>query len=236
MQIISPIGDEIRSLDDWEHYFASGKKAKHWQEGRSAFEIADYVMNKEGVSNIQELVQDALSLKLEFHKAIPEYEVRFDSYGHGREHDLGLWGTTTSGQSVFIGVEAKVDEPFNQTVKDVYLKAICQQIKGVSTNVPKRIENLIRMNFEEPEQALFDLRYQLLYATAGTVAEPAYIHIMLIIVFKTDKYDYLKGLDNYRDYLNFLNATSAECVNKSLHHHILKINEKNLNLIYQEVD
>ena len=57
-------------------------------------------------------------------RAISEYEQKFDDFrGRGRIHDLGIFGQTESGKSLFVGVEAKVDEPFGPFVHDAYLSA-----------------------------------------------------------------------------------------------------------------
>jgi len=56
-------------------------------------------------------------------------------------HDLGIFGTTTGGQSVFVGVEAKVDETFGASVRDTYLTMKAKQITGTTTNAPKKIGN-----------------------------------------------------------------------------------------------
>ena len=75
---------------------------------------------------------------------------------------------------------------------------------GEATNAPARIEDLLRRNFHNIDPSVFDLRYQLLYATAGTVAVDRDLCVLLILVFKTHLYDELKALDNYRDYLQFI--------------------------------
>lgn len=57
---------------------------------------------------------------------------------------------------------------------------------------------------------MFDIRYQLLYATAGTLAANADISIMYIAVFKTPLYDESIGAENYRDYVRFVNKAGAQ--------------------------
>ena len=55
--------------------------------------------------------------------SVPESEVRFDQYGKGRVHDLGICGKTASERSLFVGVEAKVNETFGKSVGDEWREA-----------------------------------------------------------------------------------------------------------------
>ena len=72
------------------------------------------------------------------------------------------------------------------------------------------------------------MRYQLLYATIGTVSENADISVLLVIVFKTDKYDELNGNDNYKDYVKFLKAIKAEKISddKDIEAHQIRVDDK----------
>lgn len=106
-------------------------------------------------------------------------------FGHGRMHDGGIFGETEDGKSIFIGVEAKVDESFGAPVLESYLKAKTRQIAGEPTNAPQRIEKLLAMHFNNPDVSMFDIRYQLLYATAGTIAAGADISVLYVTVFQT---------------------------------------------------
>lgn len=202
-------GKEIASLEEWAALYANPQQSYQWKQYRSAYSVAEFVLEHDGGEAIQERLSDALEQNVHLERAIPEYEVRFDQYGRGRVHDLGVFGRTDSGQSVFIGVEAKVDESFGPPVKEAYLAAKVKQIAGVSTNAPARIEQLLASHFKTPEPAMFDIRYQLLYATAGTLAVQADIHVLYIIVFKTPLYNETTGAENYRDYVDFMGKIGA---------------------------
>jgi len=203
-------GRLIETMEDWSKIYSSGNNARHWKEGRSAYSIADYVINYNGMKKIADRVGEVLNETVEFGKIIPELELKFDQYGQGRVHDLGIYGQTASGKSLFVGVESKVDESFNKTIADVYLQAITKRIGGGRTKAPDRIEKLLRDHFRKPEKEVFDLRYQLLYATAGTLASKQDLSLMYIIVFKTDLYNELKGIENLKDYIAFINASRSE--------------------------
>jgi hypothetical protein len=232
-------GVPIRTLDEWQQTFAPGNKALHWKEGRSAHALAEFILHRDGINQIKARLQEVLRYDIYFEKAVPEYEVRFDRYGQGRVHDLAIFGQTQQNERLFIGVEAKVDETFNQSVQDIYLNAKLRQLSGESTNAPERVEELIQLHFDQPDRRVFDLKYQLLYTTAGTLAVGAELAVMYVLVFKTDLYDRLKGVQNLHDYLSFLELLGAEELpasrTGSLAHKSI-IDEEELITIYEEID
>ena len=124
-------GTPVRSIIDWEKIvFKSENKKKHWESGRSDYSLADFILNKNGVELIKSEVVEVLKEDVIFDVAYPEYEVRFDNFGKGREHDLGIYGETDSGKTVFIGLEAKVDEAFGDTISTAYLNAKIKELNG----------------------------------------------------------------------------------------------------------
>lgn len=227
-------GNAISNLAEWENYAFSGKKALHWKEDRSAFSLADFIINKNGKQKIIELVADQINEKFTLDLAHPEYEARFDAYGHGREHDLGIFGKTESGRKFFIGVEAKVDESFGSTIASAYHTAKAKELNQISTNAPIRIEELLKFNFKTVKPGDFNLKYQFLFSTAGTLCITVDIHILLILVFKTEVYDKKKGAANYKDLQAFLKRTEANKIDKNTYK--LNIDNKDLTLIYKEVN
>lgn len=210
MRIEDSSGKEVTSMEEWEGIYANPKQSHQWKQYRSAYSVAEFILNHNGKDIIQRCVSEGLGYDVELERAIPEYELRFDQYGRGRVHDLGIFGHTKTGQSLFVGVEAKVDEPFGSSVLDSYLSSKAKQIAGISTNAPERIEQLLALHFTTPDPAMFDVRYQLLYATAGTLAAEADIHMLYVIVFKTPLYDESIGANNYRDYIQFMDKVGAK--------------------------
>jgi len=238
----------IETMEDWAEIYTSGNKTKHWKEGRSAYSIADYVINHNGLEKIHSRVKDVLQKEIKIERVIPEVEITFDKYGQGRVHDLGIYGENNS---IFIGVEAKVDEPFGNLIIDTYLDSKIRQIGGESTKGPQRVEDLLGLHYGKPDKSVFNLRYQLLYSTVGTIGKITKqdatlrieskfdISVLYIIVFKTHLYDDVKGIDNFRDYINFLNALNAEeleCSRQDSRVHRLSIGDKELISIYEQVD
>lgn len=213
MRTIDKNGNDITTLEQWAKLYDTPQQSHQWKEHRSAYSVAEFILNRAGASQLESRVSSALGEGVSFEKAIPEYEVRFDEFGRGRVHDLGIFGETASGKSIFVGLEAKVDETFGAMVKDAFLKSKSKQITGTSTNAPERIEKLLALHFSEPDPAMFNVRYQLLYATAGTLAEKADISVLYVAVFKTPLYDESIGANNYRDYIHFVNKVGAQPLN-----------------------
>jgi len=231
-------GKAVKTMADWQGFYL-GPKEKHWKEGRSAYAIADYILNRNGLDNIRQRLAEIYQQDISFTHGIPEQEIQFDSFGKGRVHDLGLHGITQTLGDLFVGIEAKVDEKFGPTIIDAYLDGKIREIEGIPTGAPQRIENLLKLHFPKPHKSVFNLRYQLLYATQGTIAAGADKSVLYILVFKTDLYNDLKGIENFRDYITFLNALNAEeleCSRSDSRVHRLLIGEKELISIYEQVD
>lgn len=226
-------GHTISSLSEWERVVFTGKKKIHWKKGRSAYSLADFVINKNGVKEIEKIIATIIEEDFSLTEASPEFEARFDKYGHGREHDLAIWGKTETNKKLFVGVEAKVDESFGDTIASALKKANAKIQRGENSNAPKRIEELLQFNFNTIEEQDYQLRYQLLFSTAGTLCIEADIHIILILVFKTNDYDKDKGSKNYNDLVNFLKKTDAKTLGKNTYQ--LNKANKELTLIYIEI-
>lgn len=245
MKYFDSYNNPIKTIEDWENQiFKATKKEKHWKVGRSAHSIANFMMNRNGEQIIKNIVSEVLSEDVIFERAIPEHEVRFDKYGHGREHDLGIYGRTAkSNKSIFIGVESKVDESFNETILEAYLKSKSKTLSGVSTNSDTRIEQLLKKHYLKVTPEHFNLRYQLLYSTVGTLEanfnnKPVDIAVLFVIVFKTDLYNEVLGLENYKDYIRFSNSLDNQKIKNSQNIDIrmLKIGGRNLYSIYMNVE
>lgn len=239
MDVIDSRGRKIDSLSSWERIYDSPRSARQWKEHRSAYSLADFVVNRNGVGVLQARVSDALGETVQFERATPELEIRFDQFGRGRVHDLGIYGRTEAGQTLFVGVEAKVDESFGALVRDTYLAAKARQGGGNSTNVPKRIEQLLKLHFTGMDAGMCDVRYQLLYATMGTLAANADRSVLYIVVFKTRLYSDTIGAENSQDYVDFMRqigATSLQLSNKKVRGYKVVLGGKELVCLYEHIE
>ena len=237
MKIVTSDGEPLRSLADWQ----AVHKPEQWKPGRSAHSVADFILNRNGARRLSQHVSEVLGESVKFHKITPELEVRFDRYGKGRFHDLGIHGETESGKSLFVGVEAKVDESFGPYVADEWRKAqrIVQQ--GRRTRLPDRISELCDRFQDGPGISPTDeIRYQLMHGAAGTVEAGADVSVLYIAVFVTDDYDDAKGEANFQDYRTFLNRAGASA-NPTANggapeSHTLNLSGKALTTIYEYFD
>ena len=171
-------------------------------------------MDRKGTAYLEKRISEVLSRHVRFEQATPEYLAKFDSYpGNPSNLDLGIAGEvglSTLRESLFVGVEAKVDETFGDTVGRRYSSAMKTRATGKSTNAPERVRDLLTKYFsvrDSPDASRFaDIRYQLLTGTAGTVAAPCKVSLFYVLVFKTSAYDVRKGSANQRDYGEFIEA------------------------------
>jgi hypothetical protein len=244
MKYIDPYGNQINNIQEWESaLFGSGKKERHWKPGRSAHSLASYIFNDNGEQKIADLLSKLFGSKVILETGYPEQEVRFDKYGHGREHDLGLHcRLVDEDKTIYVGLEAKVDEEFNISILQNYLKAKCKELSNTKTNAGNRIENLLQKHFKEVKPSHFELKYQLLYSTVGTLEakdkDGKYFdeYVFLVIVFKTDKYDEVKSINNYRDYIEFVSC----CKNINKHNigasdaRTIEVDNKPLHTVYMD--
>lgn len=246
MRVVDSQDRRISCLREWEsRIFSKPSKKRHWKPGRSAYSLADFIMNPKGkgVAHLESRISSILKQSVTLEEATPEYLARFDCYkGNPSNLDLGITGRVGSKSSLFIGVEAKVDEPFGPTVSGRYGAAIKLRDSGKSTNADKRIVDLLSHYFSEtndPCSSKFaSVRYQLLTATAGTVAVGKDISVFYVLVFKTCMYDECKGSANQQDYKKFMQVAGGKLLlqdGEGFHAHELTLNGKRLICIYDHV-
>ena len=167
----------ITSLAEWlEH--APPKSLNHWVDGRSAKEVARAWLES-GDESMPSEVEDALVSHPSFGpvltwEAEPEAKLRFDLFqGEPRNSDLVVYVSDSVGPYV-LAIEAKADETYGETVAQALAAALERRVKNPASNGIARIEQLARLLLRpraEGAPKAADLRYQLLTACAGAVAE-----------------------------------------------------------------
>lgn len=241
MEFTSTKGKLLSTFKDWENLFLENpKKKKHWHVDRSAYSLANFMFNENGKDYITHLVSEIVGEDIILQKATPELEIKFDTYKNGRKHDLGIWGKTASGKTLFIGIESKVDEKFNCKIYEAYIAAKTRELNKVRTNATNRIEELLNRSFKPVKKNHWNLMYQLFYTLFGTIdakidGEKADIPIMLFIVFKTTSYKNEYGIRNYKDYVSFIsqfNPVKVDSRRKNIDAHVIQIEQKKLYSIY----
>jgi len=166
-------GAPIRSVKEWRE-LAKPAARSHWKDGRSAKELAKAWVSGTGQRALRRLLdrrEETAGLTID--TAVAEAQVAFDDYPGGkRNHDLLIQGRCSSGLIV-IGLEAKADESFGQTIAAYDRHARALRAAGQTTNA---LERLIRLLDEVGAMSLErvpgfgDLRYQLFSGVAGTLA------------------------------------------------------------------
>ncbi len=205
-------GLKSHTMKAWEDLFCGIDSNKHWKEGRSAQSLAEFILNRNGEDEIKSVVNSILrNDKIgELSEAVIECYCPFDSYRTPRRQDMGIWGKTISGRTVFIGIEAKVDESFGPTVSEAISEAELYLNEHPRSKKVDRITELCH-DFGLTTGAASQFRYQLFHYTAGTANVPGVdIHVMLTLVFKTGVYDKEKGRQNKDDYDNFISRFFEE--------------------------
>ncbi len=213
MTITNPDGSEITTMEQWSERVNSS----HWKRGRSAYSLADFVMNRGGAKVLRERVSSVLSRPVTLDRATPEYGAKFDSHGGSPSKlDLGIFGRVGSESGLFVGVEAKVDEWFGETVCKRYQRAVSYLEENPRSKAAARVRDLLSEYFgetAEPCDSRFsDVRYQLLTSTAGTVAVGKDFSVFYVLVFETDSYDERRGRENRLAYERFIEAAGGRVI------------------------
>ena len=112
LKVIDSRGNDITTLEQW----SKTVRRSHWKQGRSAFPLADFILNRNRAAHQELRIASILSQPVRLDQATPEYAARFDRHDGPARLDLGICGRTSSGESVFVGLEAKVDEPYQGLV------------------------------------------------------------------------------------------------------------------------
>ena len=234
VRIESCEGKAVNGLEDWKTLI----KPKHWKRGRSVCSLAEFIIDRNGVPALRERVASVLGEPIVFDKGVPQHEVCFDEYRNGRVHDLGLFGKTDSGKSLFVGVDAKVDEPFGDFVSEAWAAADKERKRG-NTRKPERIRKLCARFGPGITEESRDVRYQLLHGVAGTVDAGADLSVFYVIVFRTGLYDAEKGKKNHEDYRRFVERAGGERIrtgDDGVEAHVLTVGGKKLHAIHEYVN
>lgn len=201
MLIRSRKGDVIESLEDWR-VLASPASGTHWKDGRSAKELALAWMSGDGQTALELLVANGDLRGFEIREAVVEAQVGFDQFPGGkRNHDLLIRGNCAAGP-VVVGLEAKADETFGETIAAYRRNAFKIREAGESTSAPERLANLLddvgQISLDR-NPTFGDLRYQLFSGVAGTLAaveRPNEVAVFVVHEFATTETSAKKRAQN----------------------------------------
>ena len=187
-------GNIIESVDRWFEYAGPTRGSDHWKDGKSAKELAKFIIEDDGGNKILEYLEISFDGLV---NCYPEYTTRLPAKGGNRNHDLLL---VAEDNSFLIGVEAKSDESFDRYYKD---------LKPFSENRKRRIEELSSLVFNDKDFDVSNLRNQLLTGTGGTLIEAKNrdikkIYFLALVLNKKDfDYDDRQIKRNEEDFILF---------------------------------
>ncbi len=214
MKIVSSLNpaQPLTDLSAWRDAFvAIDKNQGHWKEGRSACSLARFFLSGRGAPEIVAALNGLLAGEEDAVECLERGAIEcicpFDAYRNPRRQDMGIWGRTKNGRRFFVGMEAKVDEPFSDdTLGSACEKARKTKIEKPESHALDRINGLCDWFGVSPEdEAVRNLRYQLFHFTKGTAdVADIDIRIMLLLTFHTSEYDTGKGEGNAADWNAFL--------------------------------
>lgn len=214
----------IKDVDTWFKFAEPKGGEKQWKEGRSAKVFAQYMTSSNGdiPTEIENYLKN-IGISDRYFVCYPEEETSFDGYklgkGAGRNHD----GLLVS-KGFLVGIEAKVSEPFDLSIKAKMDGAKKNSDKG--ENMHTRIFNSLKMinpEFcDESLNSVGSLMYQLISGTIGTIIEAKRRSLskaaFLIIEFdgdvdnkgKANEKNIVLNQNAYNEYLAFLHLSNKE--------------------------
>ncbi|MDE2937634.1 MAG: hypothetical protein OXR67_01760 [Chloroflexota bacterium] len=239
LRIIAFKGSEITTLEQW----SKTVRRSHWKPGRTAHSLADFIMNRSGAVRLAARISSVLSRQVVLEQGTPEYAARFGRYEGPARLDLGISGRTGRDESLFVGVEAKADEPFgSDTVCERWQKARETLKSNPRSKAAARVRELLSRyvgdDGEPCESRFAQVGYQLLTAAAGAVAVEADVSVLYVAVFRTLGYAEESGRRNRLDYDNFMRLSGGESLiqeDSGFLAHGLTLDEKRLVCIYEHL-
>lgn len=199
----------ICNEEDWFRVAPPKKKEAQWKDGFSAKELAKFVTNNNEQFSvlISKIVKDCFGRVSTQFTGEPEKDTPLPpKTSHGpRNHDLLLYN-----DDLVIGIEAKVDEEYGDSISNEYEKAESQDKKDRINWLTETI--IPGCSYEDDK--VKGLRYQLFTATAGTLLE-AYKKglnrcIVLVLSFR-----YENKMPNKRNDDDFANFVKEVCGNSN---------------------
>lgn len=207
---LSKAGRTIEDLSSWRAQALPKGGARQWQPGRSAYELAaawcgqgSGAIVPEEILRLLDSHPDTRGVQLVV--GTPEHRIAIDDLrGETRNADIALHARHGDA-AVAITVEAKVDEPYGPEIGKRLADVVEQKLLGKRSNAAARVETLAAALLPPWRRGLphlAELRYQLLTATAGTLAFAGEIGarsaILVIHEFVTDRASDDRRRDNQR--------------------------------------
>lgn len=171
MDFFSVDGHRLETVADWRDRGAPAS-SRAWAQGRSTRELATAWIERDAEAHVTALLTSEPAFEgLVLDRGVADKETPFDDIADApHRHDLLVSARAPSGPIV-IGVEGKADEPFDEPL-DAWLFGA--QARSGGARAPERLDRLTNVFFGatlERDPLLAPLRYRLLEALAGTLAD-----------------------------------------------------------------
>jgi hypothetical protein len=171
MDYFSNEGRRLETLGDWRNH-GGPVIGRQWAEGRSARELARAWIEGDAATQLLSLLASAPAFAgLVLDRGIAGKETRFDDIQDGPcHHGLLVVARAPSG-TVVIGVEGVAEEPFDEPLDAWVMRA---EARSERSRARERLDRLTTAFFGttlDEDPLLAPLRYQLLSALAGTLAD-----------------------------------------------------------------
>ena len=207
MGVVEKKGQRLSTLEAWFDLAGPKGKDRQWKDGRSAKESAKSWLAAEPALPA-EIAATLASHRdigtLRNWRAKPEAHVRIDEFHGPPNVDMLLVGVDPNGP-VVVAVEAKADEPFDQTVEEKLAAARSRLDRKPLSKGVERIKRLLAALFGTTldDRDVLGLRYQLLTVTAAAMAKAerrfAQRAVVMVHEFATDCTTDEKRTSNARD-------------------------------------
>ena len=207
----------INDITTWLKYAEPEGGMSQWVEGRSAMEFARYMTSSNGSLPLElDAYLKSIGIKCGNFVCYPEEVTSFT--GSGRHHD-GLLVCN----EIVVGVEAKVSEPFDNSISYKMEHAKKNHDKGENMRI--RLYNslkILKPSFDDQTlESVPSLMYQLISGTVGTIIEArnrnvrkaAFIVIEFVGDVKQEKNYDDKVKENqkaFEDFIKFIGLTEKK--------------------------
>lgn len=202
------INIEVNSIGNWFNSYAPKGAENHWVDGRSAKELAKYILDSKGVipREITDILGSITAVQSKEINAIGEYvssaSTKLYGRGTGRNHDLLLFN-----DDIVCSIEAKADEAFGDKIMNGINKR--KNKKSALANYTLRYGEFSRMLFGKCINDVLECYSQLLNTCAYTMLEAQKRNVkkasVIILVFNTSKTNPTNIVKNKNIFENFNN-------------------------------
>ena len=88
MKVTDSSGNHISTMEQWRPLV----RPEHWKKGRSAYSLADFILNQHGAAYMESSISSVLAQPIGLEQGTPEYAAKFDRYRGPARLDIGISG------------------------------------------------------------------------------------------------------------------------------------------------